>query len=46
MLIYPPSLIAASALSLAIWILYREMGKWTPILQHYTKYKEEDLRSC
>lgn len=46
MLIYPPSLIAASALSLAIWILYREYGKWTPLLRHYTKYKEHDLRQC
>ena len=32
MLIYKPSLIAASALSLAIWSLYREMGKWTAML--------------
>ena len=46
MLIYPPSKIAASALSLAIWILYREMGKWTPLLQKYTNYDEQDLRPC
>jgi cyclin A len=46
MLIYSPSKIAASALSLAIWILYREMGSWTPTLQQYTTYTAQDLRSC
>lgn len=39
-------MIAASALMLATYILYREMGIWTPTLKHYTKYEEKDLRSC
>jgi len=41
MLVYTPSQIAASALFLAIRILYREMGKWTPTLQHYSQYNEQ-----
>lgn len=46
MLVYQPSLIAASALNLAIRILYRELGKWTPTLRQYTGYSEGLLRPC
>lgn len=46
MLVYPPSLIAASALNLAIKILHRELGKWTLSLEQYTGYSERELRSC
>lgn len=33
MLVYPPSLIAAAAVFLAIRLLYRENGVWTTFLQ-------------
>jgi len=46
MLIYRPSLIAAAALNLALQILYREMGKWTPLLVNHTRYFEGEMRPC
>lgn len=46
MLIYPPSKIAASALSLAILILYNDQSNWTPKLRYHTNYDEQDLRAC
>lgn len=46
LLVYQPSMIAASALNLAIRILYRELGKWTLALQQYTGYTENQLRPC
>ena len=46
MLIYSPSFVAASALFLAIKILYREMGHWTASLQHYTGFTERQIRPC
>ncbi|XP_051875582.1 G2/mitotic-specific cyclin-B1 [Pristis pectinata] len=40
---FPPSQIAAGAFHLAQKVL--NAGDWTPILQHYMAYKEEDLVS-
>ncbi|XP_069794829.1 G2/mitotic-specific cyclin-B1-like isoform X2 [Narcine bancroftii] len=41
MMHYPPSQIAAAAFCLAQKVL--KTGEWTPLLQHYMDYKEEDL---
>ncbi|XP_032874719.1 G2/mitotic-specific cyclin-B1-like [Amblyraja radiata] len=38
---YPPSLIAAAAFHLAQKLLHS--GEWTPLLQYYLLYEEEDL---
>ncbi|GCC28357.1 G2/mitotic-specific cyclin-B1-like [Chiloscyllium punctatum] len=38
---YPPSLIAAAALHLAQKVF--NCGKWTPLLQHYISYREDEL---
>lgn len=46
MLVYTPSQIAASALWLAIRIMYRQMGRWTPTLQQYSGYSEYQLKPC
>ncbi|CAH9141362.1 unnamed protein product [Cuscuta epithymum] len=40
-----PSLIAASAVFLARWILDQSTHPWNPTLEHYTRYKALDLKS-
>uniref|UniRef100_A0A8D0HFG6 Cyclin B1 n=1 Tax=Sphenodon punctatus TaxID=8508 RepID=A0A8D0HFG6_SPHPU len=40
---YPPSQIAAAAFCLALKVL--DGGEWTPTLQHYMSYAEDDLLS-
>ena len=44
MLEYPPSMLAASALLLAIRILYRDMHHWTPQMSEFTQYSEQQLK--
>ena len=44
MLEYKPSQVAAGALFLAIRILYRDMGLWTPQLEQYCGFSETQLR--
>ncbi|XP_042484276.1 cyclin-A2-4-like [Macadamia integrifolia] len=39
-----PSLIAASAVFLARWILDQSCHPWNPTLEHYTTYKASDLK--
>ncbi|KAB2030669.1 hypothetical protein ES319_D05G249300v1 [Gossypium barbadense] len=46
MLCYPPSLIAASAIFLAKFILLPSKKPWNSTLQHYTLYKPSDLFEC
>ncbi|KAL2317831.1 hypothetical protein Fmac_031707 [Flemingia macrophylla] len=46
MLSYPPSLIAASAIFLAKFILFPSKRPWNSTLQHYTLYRPNDLFSC
>ncbi|KAI4389191.1 hypothetical protein MLD38_001443 [Melastoma candidum] len=46
MLSYPPSLIAASAIFLAKYILIPSKRPWDSTLQHYTQYQPSDLCSC
>ncbi|KAL3014515.1 hypothetical protein AAZX31_06G111100 [Glycine max] len=46
MLGYAPSLIAASAIFLAKFILFPSKKPWTSTLQHYTLYKPSDLCVC
>ncbi|CAJ1971916.1 unnamed protein product [Sphenostylis stenocarpa] len=46
MLCYPPSLIAASAVFLAIFILFPSKKPWNSILQHYALYRASDLCAC
>ncbi|XP_028775071.1 cyclin-A1-1-like [Neltuma alba] len=46
MLCYAPSLIAASAIFLAKFILFPSKKPWNSTLQHYTLYKASDLRNC
>ncbi|GMP46841.1 hypothetical protein CsSME_00014845 [Camellia sinensis var. sinensis] len=46
MLCYAPSLIAASAIFLAKFILNPSKRPWTLTLRHYTLYKPSDLRDC
>ncbi|XP_059453702.1 cyclin-A1-1-like [Corylus avellana] len=46
MLCHAPSLIAASAIFLAQYILYPAKRPWNSTLQHYTRYKPSDLSNC
>lgn len=46
MLCYSPSLIAASAIFLAKFILNPSKRPWTLTLRHYTLYKPSDLCDC
>ncbi|XP_020206943.1 cyclin-A1-1 isoform X2 [Cajanus cajan] len=46
MLSYPPSLIAASAIFLAKFILAPSKRPWNSTLQHYTLYRPSDLCAC
>ncbi|KAK7351103.1 hypothetical protein VNO77_10288 [Canavalia gladiata] len=46
MLCYAPSLIAASAIFLAKFILFPSKKPWNTTLQHYTLYRPSDLCVC
>lgn len=46
MLCYTPSLIAASAIFLAKYILWPSKRPWNSTLRHYTLYQSSDLREC
>ncbi|CAJ2667714.1 unnamed protein product [Trifolium pratense] len=46
MLCYAPSLIAASSIFLAKYMLFPSMKPWNPTLQHYTQYQPADLCVC
>ncbi|KAM7507776.1 hypothetical protein LguiA_018229 [Lonicera macranthoides] len=46
MLHYAPSLIAASAIFLAKYILLPSKRPWNPTLRHYTLYQPSDLQDC
>jgi len=46
MLIYKPSLLAASAMFLASRIIKKDQGIWTDELFANTTYTESSLRSC
>ncbi|EOA40295.1 hypothetical protein CARUB_v10009020mg [Capsella rubella] len=46
MLSHSPSLVAASAIFLAKYILDPTRRPWNPTLQHYTQYKASELRGC
>ena len=44
MLNYLPSTIAASCVTVALWMLNKP--SWTPTLTHYSGYAPRDLRHC
>ncbi|XP_057446774.1 cyclin-A1-4-like [Lotus japonicus] len=46
MLCYAPSLVAASAIFLAKFILFPSIKPWSSTLQHYTLYQPSDLCVC
>ncbi|KAI4307240.1 hypothetical protein L6164_030447 [Bauhinia variegata] len=46
MLCYAPSLIAASAIFLAKFILFPSSKPWDSTLKHYTHYQPSDLYAC
>ncbi|XP_066400739.1 cyclin-A1-2-like [Miscanthus floridulus] len=46
LLLYPPSLIAASAIFLARFILQPTKYPWNSTLAHYTQYKPSELSDC
>ncbi|RZB69038.1 cyclin-A1-4-like isoform X2 [Glycine soja] len=46
MLSYPPSLVAASVIFLARFILFPSKKPWNSTLQHYTLYRPSDLCAC
>ncbi|XP_006351138.1 cyclin-A1-4 isoform X3 [Solanum tuberosum] len=46
MLSYAPSLIAASAIFLAKYILLPSVKPWNSTLRHYTLYQPSDLQDC
>ncbi|XP_058781513.1 cyclin-A1-1 [Vicia villosa] len=46
MLSYAPSLIAASSIFLAKFMLFPSTKPWNPTLQHYTQYQTSDLCAC
>ncbi|XP_010549257.1 PREDICTED: putative cyclin-A3-1 isoform X2 [Tarenaya hassleriana] len=41
-----PSMVAASAIFLARFIMRPKQHPWNPMLQEYTKYKPADLKEC
>ncbi|KAK4745069.1 hypothetical protein SAY87_011381 [Trapa incisa] len=46
MLCYAPSIVAASSIFLAKYILVPSKRPWNSTLQHYTLYQPSDLREC
>ncbi|BAH95638.1 Os12g0298950 [Oryza sativa Japonica Group] len=46
LLSYPPSLVAASAIFLAKFILQPAKHPWNSTLAHYTQYKSSELSDC
>ncbi|KAK4804959.1 hypothetical protein SAY86_004776 [Trapa natans] len=46
MLCYAPSIVAASSIFLAKYILVPSKKPWNSTLQHYTLYQPSDLREC
>ncbi|CAN1268650.1 CYCA1-1 [Linum perenne] len=46
MLCYPPSVVAASSIFLAKFILFPLKKPWNSTLQHYTLYQPSDLHDC
>ncbi|KAF8103585.1 hypothetical protein N665_0188s0512 [Sinapis alba] len=46
MLRYAPSLVAASAVFLAQYILHPSRKPWSSTLEHYTSYKAKHLEAC
>uniref|UniRef100_A0A0E0BZK4 Uncharacterized protein n=1 Tax=Oryza meridionalis TaxID=40149 RepID=A0A0E0BZK4_9ORYZ len=46
LLSYPPSLVAASAIFLAKFILQPTKHPWNSTLAHYTQYKSSELSDC
>ncbi|XP_050878979.1 cyclin-A1-1 [Lathyrus oleraceus] len=46
MLCYAPSLIAASSIFLAKFMLFPSTKPWNSTLQHYTQYQTSDLCAC
>ncbi|KAJ4874303.1 Cyclin-A1-2 [Raphanus sativus] len=46
MLRYAPSLVAASAVFLARYILHPSRKPWSSTLEHYTSYKAKHLEAC
>ncbi|XP_030527160.1 cyclin-A1-1 isoform X1 [Rhodamnia argentea] len=46
MLCYAPSLVAASAIFLAKFIITPSKRPWDPTLQHYTLYRPSDMGNC
>lgn len=46
MLKYNPSNLAASAIFLALKIIYRGEGEWSQEMQTHTGYTEPQLRAC
>ncbi|XP_003566081.1 cyclin-A1-1-like [Brachypodium distachyon] len=46
LLVYPPSLVAASALFLSKFILQPTKSPWNSTLAHYTQYKASELCDC
>ncbi|KAG7943236.1 hypothetical protein I3843_15G028600 [Carya illinoinensis] len=46
MLCYAPSLLAASAIFMAKYLLFPSQKPWNSTLQHYTIYKPSDLCNC
>ncbi|KAL3840037.1 hypothetical protein ACJIZ3_024628 [Penstemon smallii] len=46
MLCFAPSLIAASSIFLAKFVLVPSKSPWTSTLRHYTLYEPSDLRDC
>ena len=46
LLAFTPSLVASSALYLAIKIIYKGYGIWSPTFVHYTGYQEAQLLNC
>ncbi|XP_076951111.1 cyclin-A1-1-like [Bidens hawaiensis] len=46
MLRHAPSLVAASAIFLARFILFPSQNPWNPTLKHYTQYEPSELFEC
>ncbi|KAL1214570.1 Cyclin-A1-2 [Cardamine amara subsp. amara] len=46
MLRYSPSLVSASAVFLALYILHPSRKPWNATLEHYTRYKAKHLEAC
>ncbi|XP_024976951.1 cyclin-A1-4-like [Cynara cardunculus var. scolymus] len=46
MMCYAPSLVAASAIFLARFVLFPSKKPWNSTLSHYTRYQPSDLHEC